>query len=139
MGKQLPSDFQWTKAARGGLSVGGVHNPMPERLYPWGNVDRPECVNRADPDDGLMRLKPVDALACGASPYGVLNLVGNVQEWVARDGQTDRDNPLHALRGGAAEAAAELQTHTTIYRNHRDPRSLAYSIGMRCVVTEGLP
>jgi formylglycine-generating enzyme required for sulfatase activity len=138
MGKRLPSELQWTKAARGGLSINGVPNPMPERLYPWGNVEKPDCVNRANPQDGKMWMAPVDSFSCGASPYGVLHLVGNVQEWIARDGQSDRDNPLHALRGGAADAPASLEQTTTIYRNHREPRSLTYANGIRCVVvTEG--
>ena len=140
LGKRLPSEFQWTKAARGGVLVHGVHNPMPERLYPWGNIERPECVNRADPRDGKMRMAPVESFPCGASPYGVLHLVGNVQEWIARDGQTDQDNPLHALRGGAADAPASEEQTTTIYRNHREPRSLTYANGIRCVVVmEGVP
>ncbi|HEX3761900.1 MAG TPA: protein kinase [Kofleriaceae bacterium] len=134
VGKQLPSDFQWTKAARGGLKINGATNPMPERLYPWGNVERPECVNRADPRDGKMRLAAVDSFPCGASPYGVLHMVGNVQEWISRDGQTDRDNPLRALRGGDATAPAQEQLTTTIYRNHADPRVLRYANGIRCVV-----
>jgi formylglycine-generating enzyme required for sulfatase activity len=133
MGKQLPSEFQWTKAARGGLMIHGQPNPTPERLFPWGNADRPGCVNRADPQDGKMRVAPVDSFPCGASPYGVLHLVGNVQEWIARDGQTDRDNPLHALRGGDATAPAKEQLTTTIYRNHAEPRVLRYANGIRCV------
>lgn len=140
MGKQLPSEFQWTKAARGGLTIHGETNPMPDRLFPWGNVDRPECVNRADPRDGKMRLAPVDSFPCGKSPYGVLHLVGNVQEWISRGGQTDPDNPLHALRGGDATAVAEKQLTTTIYRNHAEPRVINFSNGIRCVaLPEGNP
>jgi len=138
MGKHLPSDFQWAKAARGGLSIHGTPNPAPERLFPWGTTARPECVNALS-KDGLMRLAPVDSFECGASPYGVLNLVGNVQEWISRDGQTDRENPLRALRGGAADSPSDLEQTTTIYRNHRAPRRSDYSIGVRCVVTEELP
>ena len=138
MGKQLPSDFQWTKAARGGLTVRGVPNPAPKRLYPWGAEARPGCVNDLAPG-ARMRIAPVDAYACGASPYGVLQLVGNVQEWISRDGQTDRENPLRALRGGAADSPADLGQTTTIFRNHRSPRRSDYSIGVRCVVTEEQP
>ena len=138
MGKQLPSDFQWAKAARGGLTIHGVPNPAPGRLFPWGSTNHPECVNALS-HDGLMRLAPVDSFPCGASPYGVLNLVGNVQEWISREGQTDRENPLRALRGGAADSPPDLEQTTTIYRNHRAPRRSDYSIGVRCVVTEDLP
>jgi hypothetical protein len=69
-----------------------------------------------------------------------VNLVGNIEEWISREGQTDRDNPLYALRGGATDAPEELETTTTIYRNHREPSQTDYAIGVRCVVgTEELP
>jgi formylglycine-generating enzyme required for sulfatase activity len=140
MGKALPSDFQWTKAARGGLTVNGAANPLPRRLWPWGDRDRHDCVNQVDPalpgaPQPVMRLAPVDDFACGKSPYGIVQLVGNVQEWIARDGQTDRENPLYALRGGSVDSL-RAQT-TTIFRNHREPRAADYSIGFRCVVNHG--
>ncbi|HET9627537.1 MAG TPA: SUMF1/EgtB/PvdO family nonheme iron enzyme, partial [Kofleriaceae bacterium] len=136
MGKRLPSDFQWTKAARGGLFIHGVANPHPRRLWPWGIEDRRACVNQVDPAEPgkpqpVMRIAPVDDFRCGASPYGIEQLVGNVQEWIARDGQTDRENPLYALRGGSVDSPRP-QT-STIFRNHREPRAADYSIGFRCV------
>ena len=73
-------------------------------------------------------------------PYGILQLVGNVQEWIARDGQTDRDNPLHALRGGSTDDDPGDESTTTVFRNHRDPRVRNYSNGVRCAVDlEGAP
>jgi len=141
MGKHLPSDYQWTKAARGGLTIDGKTNPYPRRLYPWGVVANPACVNQHQLDDKshYRWTVPVDSFPCGASPYGILNLAGNVQEWIARDGQTDRGNPLHVLRGGYP--TSEIDMLTTIVRNHRTPRALYYSNGLRCIVqaAEGLP
>ncbi|MBC7978587.1 MAG: SUMF1/EgtB/PvdO family nonheme iron enzyme, partial [Myxococcales bacterium] len=134
MGKRLPSDFQWVKAARGGLTVDGKPNPHPMRLYPWGATPRPECVNDENRRDPYGWTAPVDALACGRSPYGILNLVGNVQEWIARDGQVDLHNPLHALRGGSPDSPPELEHTTTIFRNARRPLSSSYSNGFRCVI-----
>jgi len=136
LGKHLPSDHQWVKAARGGLTIDGVANPAPRRLYPSG-LSSPACVNQQGDADGHAWVAPVDALACGASPYGVLNLAGNVQEWISRRGQVDRDEPLHAMRGGAAHSPPELHHVTTIFRNHRDPRNFDYSIGFRCVEDGG--
>ena len=133
MGKRLPSDAEWTKAARGGLMVDGKPNPFPRRLYPWGNAPRPECANQDYAVTQMAWTGPVDALACGASPYGILQLVGNVQEWISREGQTDRDNPLHALRGGSTDCPPDSDMTSTIFRNHRDPRVLNYSNGVRCV------
>jgi formylglycine-generating enzyme required for sulfatase activity len=133
LGKQLPGDYQWVKAARGGLTIGGEANRFPHRLYPWGNQPDPRCANDESTDDGYEWLAPVDALPCGASPYGVLNLAGNVQEWIGRAGQTDAKNPLYALRGGGADSPATLEHTTTVYRNHKDPRAFNYSVGFRCV------
>jgi serine/threonine protein kinase/formylglycine-generating enzyme required for sulfatase activity len=134
MGKHLPSDFQWTKAARGGITIDGKLNPHPQRLYPWGITPRHDCVNQDDPRDPYPWTAPVDALACGQSPYGILNLVGNVQEWIARDGQVDPHNPLHALRGGSPDSPPELDHTTTIFRNARRPQVSSYSNGFRCVI-----
>jgi formylglycine-generating enzyme required for sulfatase activity len=136
MGKHLPSDFQWTKAARGGLTIKGKPNPFPRRLYPWGITEELGCFNQHGDKDGYPWTAPVEAFPCGASPYGILNLGGNVQEWIARDGQTDRDNPLHVLRGGFPDATPGLDITTTILRNHRAPRALYYSNGLRCVVKD---
>jgi formylglycine-generating enzyme required for sulfatase activity len=136
MGKRLPGDLEWTKAARGGLEVHGKLNPFPRRLYPWGNVVRPECANIRGDKDGFAWTAPVDSMPCGRSPYGIFHLAGNVQEWISRDGQLDRANPMYVLRGGAADAPEELEMDvaTTIYRNPRVPRSADYSNGFRCVI-----
>jgi formylglycine-generating enzyme required for sulfatase activity len=91
--------------------------------------------------DSYRWIAPVDALPCGASPYGVLNLAGNVQEWISRIGQTDIKNPLYAIRGGGADSPPELDHTTTIFRNHKDPRAFNYSVGLRCASAdkENLP
>jgi formylglycine-generating enzyme required for sulfatase activity len=133
LGKQLPGDFEWVKAARGGLTINGKPNPMPRRLFPWGNARAPTCVNQDGLEDGYDWVAPVDALPCGASPYGVLNLAGNAQEWIGRAGQSDPGNPLHAMRGGATDSPVEREHISTIFRNHRDPRRFDYSIGLRCM------
>lgn len=132
LGKQLPSDLQWTKAARGGLAIRGVPNPAPMRLYPWGATLRRDCVNLGGIEDGHRWVAPVSAFTCGASPYGVLQLAGNVEEWIALEGQRDPTVRLRALRAGSAESPAELDHHTTIFRNHRDPTFHNYGIGVRC-------
>jgi iron(II)-dependent oxidoreductase len=137
MGKHLPSDFQWTKAARGGVFIGGQPNPSPRRLYPWGTTMEGACVNLEGTQDGFVWTAPIDAFPCGASPYKILQLAGNVQEWIARDGQTDRDNPMYVVRGGGPDLPPEDDTGTTIFRNMRPPRASSYSNGLRCVVEPG--
>jgi formylglycine-generating enzyme required for sulfatase activity len=130
MGKRLPTDAEWTKAARGGLRVGNAINPFPRRLYPWGTQWNPACVNLAGDKDGFTWVAPVGALACGASPYGVLNLAGNVAEWTAHEGQSEA---LRVVRGGAADSPPELDQVTTVFRNQREGRHFDFVIGVRCV------
>lgn len=133
MGKRLPGDHQWVKAARGGLTVHGNPNPAPRRLYPWGTVWA-SCSNDDGDADGYFWVAPVDAFPCGASPYGVLNLAGNVAEWISREGQADRAvNPLWVIRGGEVDAPTDLQQSTTVVRNEREGRQFTFAVGFRCI------
>ncbi len=128
MGKSLPTDEEWVKAARGGLMLDGVANPAPRRAYPWGARPAPACVNQSGDGDPDPWVSPVDAYGCGAGPYGHLNLVGNVNEWIATD-----ERPLTIIRGGSVSSPPELEHTTTIFINHRNPIAFDYAIGVRCV------
>ena len=95
---------------------------------------RPECVNEAGEQDGYRWIAPVESFACGASPYGILNLVGNVQEWLAREDQPELANPeLRIVRGGGMHSPPDLEHTTTLFMNQRGPRDFNYSVGFRCV------
>lgn len=66
---RLPTEDEWERAARGDDA----------REYPWGDVFDASCANLAEARIG--GTTPVGAFPRGASPFGVLDLAGNVDEW----------------------------------------------------------
>lgn len=109
----LPSEAEWEKAARGGLpspAGRGAGGEGAGRIYPWGDDFDP---NRANTEEtGIGDTTAVGVFPTGASPYGVLDLSGNVWEWTRslyraypydpRDGREAlKAGDLRVLRGGS--------------------------------------
>jgi len=87
--KRLPHEWEWQYASQG----------TDGRIYPWGNSWEPGAVPAPDRGRTMRGPDDVDAHPAGASPFGVMDMVGNVWQWT--DEYVDEHTRAGVLRGGS--------------------------------------
>lgn len=130
-GKRLPHEWEWQYAAQG----------TDGRLYPWGDSWDTQAAPATNTNRELLPPADVNAHPAGASPFGVLDMVGNVWQWT--DEYVDEHTRAACLRGGSSYAPQT--SHWYFPQAHRLDQHGKYllmapckdrsgMLGFRCVV-----
>ncbi len=149
LGKELPSSLQWQKAFRGGTMLDGAPNPFPRRNLPWGapiltpwGLELVPAAIAVAGVQGSIAIDPRAPASAGqffldASPYGVLDLAGNLQEWTddaERDHEADpiARRPRVTRGGNWFDTPPGALVDYTAIENPRSPRARFPYLGARC-------
>ena len=133
-GKRLPHEWEWQYAAQG----------TDGRLYPWGREWNAAAVPPVEKRRVMRAPTDVDAYPQGASPFGVMDLTGNVWQWT--DEFTDPHTRAGILRGGSYyQPQGSMWYFPQAYKLNEHGKYLliapstdqSATLGFRCVVDGG--
>jgi formylglycine-generating enzyme required for sulfatase activity len=121
--KRIPTLYEWEKAARG----------TEGRKFPWGNTFHATCgrlriTKENSEEDGP---SPIGSFPDGASPFGVLDMAGNVLEWTC-SARRAGERLFRAVKGACfKDGSPDLARCTSV--QYLDPEQAEPFVGFRCV------